>query len=63
MKLPHYRKYLEHCLRRTWILPPVVPPEGSLRDLLARTEAVVYCTAAKAVLSEILVNSAAEIRL
>ncbi|BBH20104.1 hypothetical protein Back11_14490 [Paenibacillus baekrokdamisoli] len=63
MEMPHDRKYLEHLLRGSWGLPPVMPAEGDLGNLLPRAEAVIYGATSKALLPEACVNAAAKVRL
>jgi hypothetical protein len=61
MKLPHDREHLEHLSRDPRRLPPVLPAEGNLGDLLARAEAVEDGATRESLLSEVVVNAAAEI--
>jgi hypothetical protein len=63
MKLPHDREHLEHLLRGSWGLLPVVSTEGDLGNLLPRAEAVINSATSKAPLPEAFVNAAAEVRL
>ena len=63
MEVAHDLEDGEHLLCGSWVLPPVLPAEGDLGDLLTRAEAVVYGAAAKALLPEVCVDAAAEVGL
>ncbi len=63
VQLPDHREHREHLPRAAGGAPPVLPAEGDLRDLLARPEAVVDGAALEALLPELGVDAAAEVRL
>jgi len=62
MELPHDREYPEHLRCERGRPAPVLPGEGDLGDLLPGAEAVVGGAAGEALLPEVIVNAAAEVR-
>jgi hypothetical protein len=63
MKISHDREHREHLRCSSRGLPPILPAEGDLGDLLPGTEAIIDGTTPKAPLSEARVNAAMEVRL
>jgi hypothetical protein len=63
MEIPHNREHRKDLRCRSRCSSPVLSTEGELGDFLARAEAIVNGTAAKALLSESRMNVTAKVRL
>jgi len=58
VELAQHGEGVEHLLRRDRVLPPILPAERHLRDLLARAEAVEHDTPRKPARTELVVDAA-----
>ena len=58
VELAQHGEGVEHLLRRDRVLPPILPAECHLRDLLARAEAVEHDTPRKPARTELVVDAA-----